>query len=125
MAQGASAAPVELIAALDVPRYLGTWYPVAAPYPNMFQAHCVSDTTATCGLRSDGVIEVVIRCRDVRGKLDEAIGDPRETGTLEVSFLPAWLRRAQDFGHWASGAYWVIQPAQDYRYAVVSEGTRR
>ena len=44
---------------------------------------------------------------------------------LEVSFLPAWLRWAQAIGGWGWGAYWVIQLAPDYRYAVVSEGTRQ
>jgi apolipoprotein D and lipocalin family protein len=86
-------------------------------------------------LRGDGAIEVVNRCRDIRGELDEAIGYARPTGMLDgailrpaklqVSFLPAWLRWAQELGHWGWGAYWVIQLAPDYRYAVVSEGTRR
>ena len=44
---------------------------------------------------------------------------------LEVSFLPPWLRWAQSIGHWGWGAYWVIQLAPDYRYAVVGEGTRQ
>jgi apolipoprotein D and lipocalin family protein len=39
---------------------------------------------------------------------------------LEVSFLPSWLR-------WLPvgwGRYWVIQLAEDGRYAVISEPTR-
>jgi apolipoprotein D and lipocalin family protein len=129
----AATAPVESIAALDVPRYLGTWYQVAL-YPNVFQSQCISDTTASYRLRGDGGIEVVNRCRDARGEFDEAIGYARPTGTLdaeilrpaqlEVSFLPSWLRWTQDIGHWGWGAYWVIQLAPDYRYAVVSESTR-
>ncbi len=126
-------APLEPIAALDVQRYLGTWYQVAL-IPNRFQSQCVSDTTASYRQRSDGAIEVINRCRDARGDIDEAIGYARPTGSLadgrlqpaqlEVSFLPSWLRWAQSIGHWGWGAYWVIQLAPDYRYAVVGEGSR-
>ncbi len=132
--QGASTAAIEPIAALELPRYLGTWYQVAL-IPNRFQAQCASDTTASYRQRSDGAVEVLNRCRDKRGDWDEAIGYARPTGTLtagilkpaqlEVSFLPSWLRWAQDMGHWGWGAYWVIQLAPDYRYAVVGESSRQ
>jgi apolipoprotein D and lipocalin family protein len=127
-------APLEPIAALDVQRYLGTWYQVAL-IPNRFQSQCVSDTTASYRQRGDRAIEVINRCRDAAGEFDEAIGYARPTGTiddgmlrpaqLEVSFLPSWLRWAQSIGHWGWGAYWVIQLAPDYRYAVVVEGSRQ
>jgi apolipoprotein D and lipocalin family protein len=133
IAQEASVAALEPIAELDVARYLGTWYQVAL-IPNRFQSQCVSDTTATYNQRSDGAIDVVNRCRGAKGEVDQASGYARPIGTLadgrltpaqlEVSFLPAWLRWAQSIGHWGWGAYWVIQLAPDYRYAVVGEGTR-
>jgi apolipoprotein D and lipocalin family protein len=126
--------PIDPLPSLDVSRYLGTWYQVAL-YPNRFQAQCVSDTTATYRLRSDNAIAVLNRCLDTAGQPDEAAGLARPIGTLvdgtlrpaqlEVSFLPAWLRWAQAIGNWGWGAYWVIQLAPDYRYAVVSEGTRQ
>ena len=133
-ASAQSIAPVEPIASLDVARYLGTWYQVAL-YPNRFQSQCVSETTATYRERGDGAIEVRNRCRKANGEFDEAIGYAVPTGTLaegtlrpaqlEVSFLPSWLRWAQALGHWGWGAYWVIQLAPDYRYAVVSESSRK
>ena len=133
-AQPELAEPVGPVATLDLMRYLGTWYQVAL-YPNAFQSQCVSDTTATYLQRADGAVEVINRCRSSNGELDQAIGYARPTGTLtdstlrpaqlEVSFLPPWLRWAQSIGHWGWGAYWVIQLAPDYRYAVISEGSRR
>ena len=125
----ASAAPLQSLPSLEVPPYMGTWYQVAL-FPNRFQKQCVSDTTATYRQRSDGTVEVTNRCRTVEGPMDEAIGLARPTGTLdgsqikpaqlEVSFLPAWLR-------WLPvgwGRYWVIQLADDGRYAVISEPSR-
>lgn len=133
-ARGALVVTNEPVAAIELPRYLGTWYQVAL-IPNRFQSQCASDTTASYRQRSDGAIEVINRCRDARGALDEAIGYARPTGILtegflkpaqlEVSFLPSWLRWAQAIGHWGWGAYWVIQLAPDYRYAVIGEGSRR
>jgi apolipoprotein D and lipocalin family protein len=113
---------------------MGTWYQVAL-FPNRFQAQCVSDTTATYRPLPDGTVEVANRCRKADGSMDEAIGLARPTGTLnntpsgsvlaparlEVSFLPAWLR-------WLPvgwGRYWVIQLADNGRYAVISEPSRQ
>jgi apolipoprotein D and lipocalin family protein len=125
----AAAAPLQSLPSLEVPPYMGLWYQVAL-FPNVFQRQCVSDTTATYRQLPDGTVEVKNRCRTADGRMDEALGQARPTGTLtgttlaparlEVSFLPAWLR-------WLPvgwGRYWVIQLAEEGRYAVISEPTR-
>ena len=122
-------APLQSLPALEVPPYMGTWYQVAL-FPNVFQRQCVTDTTAAYRQLPDGTVEVKNRCRTADGRMDEALGQARPTGTLtgttlaparlEVSFLPAWLR-------WLPvgwGRYWVIQMAEDGRYAVISEPKR-
>ena len=124
-----SSAPLQALPTLDVPPYMGTWYQVAW-FPNRFQKQCVSDTSATYRQLSDGSIEVLNRCRKADGSFDDALGRARPVGVLtgarlapaqlQVSFLPGWLR-------WLPvgwGRYWVIQLADDGRYAVVSEPTR-
>jgi apolipoprotein D and lipocalin family protein len=128
--QAAASAALESLPALQVLPYMGTWYQVAY-FPNVFQRQCVSDTTAVYRQREDGSVQVTNRCRTADGALDEATGLARPTGQiregvlapaqLEVSFLPTWLRWLP-FG-W--GRYWVIQHAEDGRYAVVSEPTRQ
>ena len=129
-APGASVpVPLQSLPSLEVPPYMGVWYQVAL-FPNVFQRQCVSDTTATYRQLPGGAVEVRNRCRTADGRMDEALGQARPTGTLtgttlaparlEVSFLPAWLR-------WLPvgwGRYWVIQLAEDGRYAVISEPTR-
>jgi apolipoprotein D and lipocalin family protein len=124
------AAPLQSLPALTVSTYLGTWYQVAL-FPNWFQRQCVSDTTATYRQRPDGNIDVLNRCRGADGKIDEALGRARPVGgvaqdelrpaQLQVSFLPGWLQWLP-FGQ---GDYWVIQRADDGRYAVVSAPSRR
>jgi apolipoprotein D and lipocalin family protein len=117
----------EPIPSLDVARYMGTWHQVAH-YPNRFQRQCVRDTSATYRALEGGGIEVVNRCTSADGRVDSVTGLARPRGatvegghlrpaSLEVSFLPAWLR-------WLPigwGSYDVIWMSPDERVAIVSE----
>lgn len=119
------------LSSLNVPAYMGTWYQVAW-FPNRFQQQCVSDTTAHYRQLPGGEgVEVTNRCRLADGKLDSVVGlarpagsvlrgDQLEPASLEVSFLPRWLRWLPIWGD-----YWVLQLADDGRYAVVSEPSRQ
>ena len=130
LAQSAADTPtLRSLASLDVPGYMGTWYQVAW-FPNRFQKQCVSDTQATYRQLPGGELEVINRCRLADGRSDDVIGLARPAGAglrgtrlepaqLEVSFLPPLLRWLPIWGN-----YWVIQRADDGRYAVVSEAKR-
>jgi len=124
------AAPLQSLPEVVVSSYLGTWYQVAL-FPNRFQSQCISDTTATYATRPDGSLDVLNQCRLADGRIDAARGVARPARPIEndrlrparltVSFLPAWLQ-------WlpvGRGDYWVVDRADDGRYAVVSEPTRR
>ena len=124
----AQPAPLTALPALDIPAYMGTWYQVAW-FPNRFQQQCVSDTVASYRRIPEGV-EVVNRCRKAAGEVESIVGLARPAGAtisgdtlqpaqLEVSFLPRWLRWLPIWG-----SYWVIQLADDGRYAVVGEPGR-
>lgn len=128
-AQTAPAEPLAALPSLDVPGYMGTWYQVAW-FPNRFQKQCVRDTAATYRRVPEGV-EVLNRCRLADGRIDDVLGLARPAGSvlagdklaparLEVSFLPRALRWLPVWGD-----YWVIQRADDGRYAVVSEASRK
>lgn len=128
-AQPAAAPKVTALPSLDVPSYMGTWYQVAW-FPNRFQKQCVSDTSATYRQREDGNVLVLNRCRTADGSFDEAQGLARPAGSrlqgktlqpaqLEVSFLPALLRWLPIWG-----SYWVLELAEDGRYAVIGEPSR-
>jgi apolipoprotein D and lipocalin family protein len=117
--------PLEAIASLDVPRYMGTWYEVAK-YPNWFQKRCIANTSATYAVQSNGMLQVLNRCQKEDGSMSEALGAAKQVGDanspkLEVRFAPAWL----SFLPFVWGNYWVIDLDPQYQLAAVSEPSRK
>jgi apolipoprotein D and lipocalin family protein len=109
------------IPALDVPRYMGTWFEIAK-LPNWFQKKCTGGTKAEYSLKNDGVVQVINRCRLENGEMTEAIGAARQIGSatspkLEVRFAPEWL----SFLPLVWGDYWVIDLDEQYQLVAVSE----
>lgn len=119
LAPQAQAYPVQVtsVPQVDLSRYLGKWYEIAA-LPMFFQRNCVGDTTAEYSLNGDGSVAVHNRCRTKDG-VDEAKGRATvlpNTGNarLEVSFF--WPFK---------GDYWVIGLDPDYRWALVGQPSRK
>ena len=118
------AQPLPTVPALDLPRYLGSWFEIAK-FPNWFQRKCVANTRAEYSLRSDGSLQVTNRCKMTSGKVDEAIGTARQIGSasspkLQVRFAPDWLSLIPAV--W--GDYWVIVLDENYQWVAVSEPGR-
>jgi apolipoprotein D and lipocalin family protein len=116
--------PLVTIAALDVPRYMGTWYEISK-YPNWFQKKCVAETRAEYKLQAGGSVQVINRCRKDTGEIDEAIGEARQIGVatsskLQVRFAPSWLSLLP----FVWGDYWVIDLDDGYQLVAVSEPKR-
>jgi apolipoprotein D and lipocalin family protein len=115
---------VTTIAALDVPRYMGTWYEIAK-FPNRFQAKCVANTRAQYLAQTDGSLQVLNSCATADGSTIDALGKAIQVGPaispkLQVRFAPAWLS-------WLPmvwGDYWVIDLDADYQLAAVSDSKR-
>ena len=82
-----AAPPLPTVSAIEVPRYLGTWYEIAK-FPNWFQKKCVANTRAQYSLRSDGSLQVINRCKIASGEMDEAIGAARQIGNATLCTLP-------------------------------------
>ncbi len=115
---------VKTIAALDVSRYLGTWYEIAK-FPNWFQKKCVSNTKAVYTAKPDGNLRVLNSCKTATGETSEAEGLARQIGAkdspkLEVRFAPEWL----SFLPLVWGDYWVIDLDPQYQVAAVSDPRR-
>ncbi len=115
---------LQTIAALDVPRYMGTWYEIAK-YPNSFQKKCARNTRAEYQARPDGSVQVLNRCIMADGQTTEALGAARQVGPadspkLQVRFAPAWL----SFLPMVWGNYWVIDLDPQYQLVAISEPQR-
>lgn len=100
---------------------MGTWYEIAK-FPNWFQKKCVGGTNAEYSLKSDGMVQVINRCRLEDGRMKEAIGTARQIGPatspkLKVRFAPQWL----SFLPFVWGDYWVVDLDENYQLVAVSE----
>jgi apolipoprotein D and lipocalin family protein len=119
-----AAGPLVPIEALDVPRYMGTWYEIAK-YPNWFQRKCLANTQANYSLQPSGTVRVVNRCLMEGGQANEAVGVARQIGSpssprLQVRFAPQWL----SFIPMLWGDYWVIDIDPQYQLVAVGEPKR-
>lgn len=114
---------LQTVPQVNLSRYAGTWYEIAR-LPNRFQDQCVGNVTADYRQLGDGNIEVINRCLDNKGLMDEAHGvarvvNPSTNAELEVSFVSL-------FGwnlFW--GDYWILGLGNDYEYAVVGMPSRK
>ena len=108
------------VAAVDLPRYLGTWYEIAR-LPNRFQdggGRACEQVTATYTARPDGRIGVLNRCDDA--------GRPRvAAGQAYVVEGSGGARLRVSFFWPFYGDYWVVGLDPDYRWAVVGDPDRK
>ena len=110
-----TAAPLGVLANLDLARYLGKWYEIAR-FPNRFERGC-QGVTAEYSQRADGTIKVLNTCREGApdGPARSAEGSAKVVapGKLTVGFV-SWLP-------FAKGDYWVLYVDAGYSFAVVGE----
>ncbi|WP_182335442.1 lipocalin family protein [Stenotrophomonas acidaminiphila] len=115
--------PLPTVPALDLPRYLGTWYEIDR-LPIRHEPEDATDVSAHYTLAEDGSIRVRNRCLR-GGELVEAIGQAKpvdaSNSRLEVSFLPEGLRWIP----FTKGDYWVILVDGGYTAALVGSPDRR
>jgi len=108
---------LEVVASVDLSRYVGQWYEIAR-LPNRFEKKCADSVTATYTLRPDGKIEVVNRCRKATGEFTMANGkakivEQKTNAKLKVTFFWPF-----------SGDYWILDLGPNYEYAVVGDPSR-
>lgn len=116
---------VTAVTDFDLNQYVGKWYEIAR-FPNKFQKQCVADVMATYVKRTDGDVDVINRCKNAAGAIEEAVGqgrvpDPGTKAKLKVRFAPRWLSWLPTV--WAD--YWVVDIAPDYSYAAVGDPTKK
>lgn len=109
--------PLQSVASVELQKYMGKWYEIAR-YENWFEKGCVG-ATAEYLLEEEKVL-VINRCYNEEGqKTDEANGkayavEGSENARLRVTFFWPFY-----------GNYWIITLAEDYRYVIVGEPSRK
>jgi len=111
--------PVETVKAVDLSRYTGKWFEIAA-FPQRFQKGCHC-TTAEYELTAKGTVRVVNTCR--RGGADGKVSRAKAKAWVVPNSGNARLK-VQFFWPF-KGNYWIIDLADDYSFAVVGDPTRK
>ena len=104
---------------IDLERYLGKWYEIAC-LPQVFSlgSKCV---TAEYSLNPDGSIKVFNRqVNAISGQANSITG----RATVEPNSGNAKLRVGFFGAEPTTSNYWIVEIAEDYSYAVVSDPTK-
>jgi len=110
---------LQTVPIVDLQKYSGKWFEIAS-FPQQFQKGCHC-TTAEYTISEKGYVIVENRCnRDsINGKQSyikgKAFGD-KNTGNAKLKVQFFWPFRAK---------YWIIDLANDYSYAVVSNPNKK
>jgi apolipoprotein D and lipocalin family protein len=110
---------LQTVANVDLNRYVGKWFEIAS-FPQRFQKRCHC-TTAEYTPTDKGYIIVENRCNkdSVNGKLSYIKGKAfvvENTGNAKLKVQFFWPFK---------GDYWIIDLADDYSYAVVSNPSKK
>lgn len=114
---------VKTVLSVDLNKYAGKWYEIAK-IPNKFQRNCISGATATYKLREDGDIDVINRCTEDDGEIDDAEGLAQIVDTVSNAKLTVSFVSILGF-HFFWSDYWIIGLGENYDFAVVGHPTRR
>jgi apolipoprotein D and lipocalin family protein len=114
----ADSAPVQAVQAVDLNRYMGTWYEIAN-FPRFFLRQCVADTVSEYKANSDGTIAITNRCHTRDGETNEAYGTATllqgsDNTRMQVTFMRPF-----------SADYVVVGLDPDYRWTVVGSVNRK
>lgn len=110
----------ELGQQVNLDRYMGTWYQVAA-IPQPYTLQCTHDTVAEYNLNEDGTVAVRNSCGTLFGgkSVIEGTATPRSESTLRVNFPGVPFQNPE-----GPANYRVTWLAEDYSLAVVGSPNR-
>jgi apolipoprotein D and lipocalin family protein len=117
-AAGTDKPPLQTVPSVDLQKYMGTWYEIAA-FPQRFQKGCHC-SKAEYTMTDKGYVKVVNSCRleSPDGKNKIANGKAfvvKGTGNSKLRVQFFWPFR---------GDYWILELPDDYSYVVVGAPNR-
>lgn len=121
----AAPAPVQPVASVDLDRYVGTWYQLAA-IPAIFEAQCAKNVSAVYVKNTDGTIGVTNKCATYLGIPSSVKGKARvenapANSALNVSFVNFFGK--QIYGKEANYLIFGLDP--QYRWALVGSSDHK
>jgi len=116
--------PVRPVPTVDLNKYLGTWYEIAA-IPQFFQKDCVANTRAEYSAGEGGLIKVVNSCDTASGERKVAEGRAKVVNQTTQSQLKVTFVKLWNWIFTLGGDYWILDLGPQYSYSVVGEGSRK
>jgi apolipoprotein D and lipocalin family protein len=113
-----SAFASETVPHVDLNRYAGKWYEIAA-IPQSFQRQCVTGTTAVYNLLNNGLVQVINSCTKADGTRNVAQGRAYSTDPVTNSKLIVTFVKIIDWVFLFGGDYWIIDLDQNYQHVLV------
>jgi len=119
---GMAVPPLQTAAHVDLARYMGSWYEIAA-IPQPFEQGCVG-SQATYTLQSDKTVRVVNSCH--RGSSVAPLDRVAGTASVTDEATNAKLAVTFDLAAGATqGAYWILAVDDGYQHALVGTPDRQ
>lgn len=123
-ANGVSSTGLQTVQHVDLPRFMGTWYEIAR-LETPWDRGCYHNPLFIYTQKPDGSIHVISQCQ--KDNFFQTI--QRAEGTAEIidkKTNAKWkieLKPSERYKGVPNGDYWIIQLADDYSYAAISEPT--
>lgn len=119
-----ASAEVEVVPHVDLTRYIGKWFEIAA-IPQSFQRNCIANVTAEYAILNNQRIRVLNSCDQNDGSRKVAEGRAKVVDSSTNAKLKVTFVKIIDWIFIFGGDYWIIDLETNYRYAVVGHPTRK
>ncbi|MET9252720.1 lipocalin family protein [Streptomyces sp. NPDC003717] len=120
---GAAAAP-PAVERVDVARYLGDWYQVAA-IPQLFELQCAKNAKAAYTLTAAGTVGVRNTCATWLGSTSTVTGEATPLDASAARLNVSFLKLGGSYVHTGDANYIVTGLDPEYRWAVVTDSGRK
>lgn len=110
--------PVDTVISVDLQRYLGRWYEIAA-IPQSFEKQCIGNAKAEYASAENGLISVVNSCDTASGRRSVANGRAKVVDKISNAKLKVTFVNFLGWQFMLGGKYWILDLGENYSYAVV------
>ncbi len=114
---------VKTVDSVDLNKYSGLWYEVAA-MPQIYQKHCVKNTTAEYTLIDKSTISINNSCETSTGERISTQGRARVSDKKIQAKLDILFMTLYGWKFTSRGQYWILGLGENYSYAVVGTPDR-